>query len=120
MPGNWRDVDFNVSAGVAFVKAIRDKVMTCHQNKLQVMNLHLGFKANYSGYSRAGIGDIAAKGGIVTWGEGFTVIWTNEFWDDRELPIKKIPVRDLDSEQRQVYNQKLAQAQRWVIHPKNW
>lgn len=55
MAGNWRDVDYNVPAGEAFVKAIRGKVMTCHQNKLQVMNLHLGFKANYAGYGRVGI-----------------------------------------------------------------
>lgn len=120
MAGNWRDVDFNLPAGEAFVKAIREKVMTCHQNKLQVMNIRLGFKANYVGYGRVGIDDVVANGGIVAWGEGFTVIWSNEFWDDRSLPIKKIPVYKLDEEQRTMYDQKLAKAQRWIIHPNNW
>lgn len=120
MAGNWRDVDFNLPAGEAFVKAIREKVMTCHQNKLQVMNIHLGFEANYVGYGRVGIDDVVANGGIVAWGEGFTVIWSNEFWDDRSLPIKKIPVYKLDEEQRAMYDQRLEKAQRWIIYPTNW
>lgn len=120
MAGSWSDVDYNDLAGEAFIKAIRGKVMTCHQNKLQVMSRHLGFKADYVGFGRVGVDEVITKGGIVTWGEGFTVIWANEFWDDRSLPVKKIPIHELDSEQRLVYDQKLALAQRWVIHPKNW
>ena len=120
MQGNWNDVDYALPAGKAFVKAIQEKVMTCFQNKLQVSNVYLGYKANYSGFSRAGIADVVEGSGIVTWWDGFTVIWPNEFWDDRTLPIKKIPIAELDVEQRAIYDQKLAKAQRWITHPNNW
>jgi len=117
MKGSWRDVDYTLPAGEAFVKAIRDEVMTCHQGKFQVNNVHIGYKANYSGYSRVSVDDVVAGGGIVTWFSGFEVVWPNMFWDDRELPIKKIPVWDLDPEQRAVYDRKLAEYQSRVIHP---
>jgi hypothetical protein len=120
MSGNWNDIDFTLPAGEAFVKAIREKIMTCHENKFQVNNIHLGYKANYSGYSRASLEDVVAGNGIVTWCGGFSVIWPNVFWDDRTLPIKKIPIWELDAEQRAMYDSKLAQAQRWIIYPTHW
>lgn len=120
MQGNWRDIDYAVPAGTAFVKAIRNNVMTCHQNKFQVQNVHPGFKANYAGYGRVSIDAVVEGGGIVIWREGFAVVWPNEFWDDRELPIKKIPVWKLDAEQRAMYDRKIAEFQRYIIHPDHW
>ncbi|ABY62847.1 hypothetical protein ST201phi2-1p013 [Pseudomonas phage 201phi2-1] len=117
MKGNWRDVDYTLPAGESLVKAIRDRVMTCHEHKFQVSTVYLGFEANYSGYRRVTAEEVTSGGGLVTWSSGFAVVWLNEFWDDRELPIKKIPVWDLDPEQRAAYDRKLLEYQSRVIHP---
>lgn len=112
----WNEVDKTLLAEDAIRECFKQGMVA--YAGIWVFQGHIGFKANYGGYGHVSLKDIDDRKPLCQWFEGFTVNWIDEFWDDRVLPIKKIPVDQLDAECRAVYDKKLEELKPFVYHYK--
>lgn len=110
----WTELDKTLSA--------EDTIRSCFTNGMSSTNgvwvrrHHIGFRANYSGYGYVTVEELDKCPTLCQWFDGLVVTWLDTFWDDRTLPIKKIPVDQLDEECLAVFNQKVEELKPFIYH----
>lgn len=110
----WNEVDKTLSAEDAIRECFKNNMTSI--NGVWVFNGYIGFKANYGGYGYVTLEEIDKRKPLCQWFSGFVVNWADEFWDDRTIPIKKIPIDQLDDECRAVYEKKLEALKPFIYH----